>query len=186
MSPSSILVALGTDYHRFDRLVEWVVRLAAENEEVRWFVQHGDTDLPASLDGAPMLDMAQLGELFATARAVITHGGPGLILEARAMGHTPVVVPRQPELREHVDGHQLQFTGRLADMGLIRRALSFDSFRSAVRSALEEGPQQGATDSEPAVGVKNFEALLTEMLARRSAHRPRRTPRSIRRQEPGV
>ena len=44
-----------------------------------------------------MLGVDQLAELLLSADAVVTHGGPGLIMEARAAGHCPIVVPRDLE-----------------------------------------------------------------------------------------
>lgn len=172
MSGASVFVALGTDHHVFDRLVEWVQRLADENSGTEWFVQHGHTGLPPALVGSPMLSEEELKGRLESARAVVTHGGPGLILESRAQGHTPVVVPRQPELNEHVDGHQLLFTARLAQAGLIRRALTFDDFRAAVETALATGPVPVAANAQAGEGVDNFEHLVGALLARRGARRP--------------
>lgn len=113
-----VAVLLGTDHHPFDRLVQWVAE-ASRRDDRRWFVQHGSTALPPGLEGAPMLGVDELADLLDRADAVVTHGGPGLIMEARAHGHRPVVVPRESLLGEHVDGHQLLFATRLDRAGLV-------------------------------------------------------------------
>lgn len=129
-----VAVLLGTDHHQFDRLLTWVAD--EECRPARWFVQHGSTALPPGVKGTPMLGMDELADLLVRADAVVTHGGPGLIMEARAAGHLPVVVPRDPALHEHVDGHQQLFTTRLADAGMIDRAVRRDEFVDAVNRAL--------------------------------------------------
>jgi UDP-N-acetylglucosamine transferase subunit ALG13 len=99
-----VAVLVGTDHHPFDRLLGWVSDIA-DRGPARWFVQHGSTSLPTGLPGAPMLAPAALHDLLVRADAVVCHGGPGLIMEARALGHRPVVVARDPGLGEHVDDH---------------------------------------------------------------------------------
>jgi UDP-N-acetylglucosamine transferase subunit ALG13 len=129
-----VAVLLGTDHHPFDRLLGWVDEPRCV--PARWFVQHGSTRLPAHLDGAEMLGVTDLTDLLRRADAVVTHGGPGLIMEAHAAGHRPVVVPRDPAYHEHVDGHQLRFCARVRDTGLIDLAPGRDEFIAAVNRAL--------------------------------------------------
>lgn len=130
-----VAVLLGTDHHRFDRLVGWVAELAAAGD-LRWFVQHGHTPLPTDLPGRPMLPVRDLGRLLDDADAVVTHGGPGLIMESRAAHHTPVVVPRDPARGEHVDDHQVMFARHLLQAGLVATAASAAELDEAVRRAL--------------------------------------------------
>ena len=139
-----VAVLLGTDRHPFDRLVSWAGTLAAEDSD-EWLVQHGYTQWP-DIAGRPdnvftskILGVDELAPLLLNAEAVVTHGGPGLIMEARAAGHVPIVVPRDPALGEHVDRHQLDFTARLAADGTIRLVRSLDELRSAVREARATG-----------------------------------------------
>lgn len=108
-----VAVLLGTDSHPFDRLVEWVRELMWDTS-TEWFVQHGSTRLPSELQGRPLLGSLELDRLMARADAVVTHGGPGLIMESRSHGHLPVVVPRDPGRNEHVDDHQQRFVSRMA------------------------------------------------------------------------
>ena len=139
-----VAVLLGTDRHPFDRLVAWAATLAAKDSD-DWLVQHGYTQWP-DIAGRPdnvttskILGVDELAPLLLNADAVVTHGGPGLIMEARAAGHIPIVVPRDPALGEHVDRHQLDFTARLAADGTIRLVHSLDELREAVREARATG-----------------------------------------------
>lgn len=133
-----VAVLLGTDCHRFDRLVGWVQQAAATSD-VNWFVQHGSTPLPAGMSGKSLLGADELDGLLNRAAAVVTHGGPGLIMESRTHGHFPVVVARDPALREHVDQHQQRFVTRIAAAGLCTSVNSRSELETAVGSALDTG-----------------------------------------------
>lgn len=134
-----VVVLVGTDHHPFDRLVQWCSDLAAE-EWARWFVQFGTSRWPQStsplLAGQPMLDVARLNRLLHGASCVVTHAGPGLLMDARLHGHIPVVVPRHPDFGEHIDSHQLRFTEHLAPSGRIRAAHTAAELRAGVLDAL--------------------------------------------------
>lgn len=133
-----VAVLLGTDHHPFDRLVRWSTELASVGT-CTCFVQHGSTPLPellcSGVEGAAMLESAGLADLLERADVVVTHGGPGLIMEARQAGHEPVVVPRDPTLGEHVDQHQLRFTEVIARNGMAVRATTQAEFEQAVHQA---------------------------------------------------
>lgn len=116
-----VVVTVGTDHHPFPRLLGWIDRWAAERPEVTVFVQRGHTAAPAHARSEPFVTPGDLEAMLATAAAVVCHGGPGSIMEARAAGLRPLVVPRDPDLGEHVDGHQLTFTAALEREGLIDR-----------------------------------------------------------------
>jgi UDP-N-acetylglucosamine transferase subunit ALG13 len=133
-----VAVLLGTDCHRFDRVVRWV-RQASASSDVEWFVQHGSTPLPAELSGKPLLEADELESLLGRAAVVVTHGGPGLIMEARTHGHFPVVVARDPAQREHVDGHQQRFVKRIAAAGMCTAVNSRIELEAAVRNTLASG-----------------------------------------------
>lgn len=169
-----VAVLLGTDHHPFDRLVSWTddVRRATGADV---FVQHGATSLPAGVPGAGVLAPAEMLLLLERATAVVTHGGPGLIMEARAAGHVPVVVPRDPRLGEHVDDHQVRFVARVADSGLITPAPRLATFRRAVASAIVHGgrgPSTAAGAGAPGSGAEattapaRFGRLVDELLHR--------------------
>lgn len=158
-----VAVLLGTDHHPFDRLVEYAEATTAWTT-ADWFVQHGFTARPDQLPSATMLGVDELGDLLRRARAVVTHGGPGLIMEARAAGHVPVVVPRDPAYGEHVDDHQLRFTARIARDRLIRRATDLDQFESALAQALMTGRLDLESGSTPAFFSAHVGNLVSQIV----------------------
>ena len=116
-----ILVTVGTDHHRFDRLVSWFDAWVADQtvaEHIDGFVQRG-TSQAGSVDSVDYLEFEQLRECIKAADIVVTHGGPGSIMECRRWGVLPIVCPRDPTHGEHVDNHQQLFSNRLAAQGQI-------------------------------------------------------------------
>lgn len=132
----TILVAVGTDRHRFDRLIGWLEDWhAAAADRAELIVQYGHSRAPELAGAIDFLDHDALQQAMQRATLVVCHGGPATILEARRHRHLPIVVPRDPTLDEHVDDHQMLFARRLADAGLIRLCQS----RTALFEALEAG-----------------------------------------------
>ena len=116
-----VLVTVGTDHHPFDRLVGWIDRWAPPGR-VRLVVQYGTAVPPRTADGTPFLTPDEFAELLGTADAVVCSGGPGAIMEARAAGLQPIVVPRRSSLGEHVDDHQRAFADFMAARDLVTLA----------------------------------------------------------------
>lgn len=144
MTPAPLVfVTVGTDHHRFDRLMDWVERLLARPgaAPVRCVVQHGTSRAPTGAQTHELLPHAQVLDLMRQATLVVTQGGPGGIMDSRRCGRKPVVVPRTAALKEHVDDHQLAFTARMHDAGLICRV--------DTEEALERVWDAGVADPTP-------------------------------------
>jgi UDP-N-acetylglucosamine transferase subunit ALG13 len=89
-----------------------------EGEEV--VLQYGPGTPPPGIARAEaFMPFDQMLECYREARAVVTHAGVGSILGARREGHTPLVVPRQHALGEHVDDHQAELTRALERRGSV-------------------------------------------------------------------
>lgn len=136
-----LLVLVGTDIHPFDRLLTWVQRWLADcgSAAPRCVVQRGTSNPPAEpVSSVAFFPHAELQATVQEAAIVVTHGGPATITECRRSGRLPIVVPRDPALREHVDGHQQRFARMFARSGLIRLAESESELRAALDEALAE------------------------------------------------
>ncbi|MFS3128119.1 glycosyltransferase [Nocardioides sp. Bht2] len=170
-APKSLVVVLvGTDHHRFDRLVDWSLQLASEGWS-DWFIQYGTSHWPSTLppgvDGDAILGIDRLNPLLSKASCVITHAGPGLLMDAQLAGHTPVVVPRDPALGEHVDNHQQRFVQHLATSDRILPADTLDALRSQVQRASafrRDRPLRGLDNAET---VARFGTLVDATVLRR-------------------
>lgn len=161
-----VVVFVGTDHHPFDRVLGWAGDVAASGKH-RWFVQHGSTSLPGTLDGAGILSTTAMAELLERADAVVTHAGPGMIMEARAAGHLPIVVPRDCGLGEHVDDHQLRFARRVADAGLVTLVRDQQDFAAALDQTLRHGRIARTEDDHAHEASARFGRLVDQLVHRR-------------------
>ncbi len=163
-----VLALLGTDYHPFDRAVGWLDQWAADHPDVDVTVQYGRSRPPTVATGRDFLEHAELTSLIAESDVVVSHGGPATISEARAAGHLPVVVPRDPSQGEHVDDHQLRFTAWLAGKGFIDRHTDASTFGPALESALDRDRTESAAADE---AVEGSVARLERMVTQARSHR---------------
>ena len=116
-----VLVTVGTDHHPFERLIGWIDRWTPA-APVRVVVQYGTAVPPHTAEGVAFLAPDEFAALLADADAVVCSGGPGAIMETRAMGLRPIVVPRRSSLGEHVDDHQRAFADFMGGRDLITLA----------------------------------------------------------------
>jgi len=176
VSGARIVVTVGTDHHRFDRLVHWADHWASAHPDVEVFVQHGTAVAPEVAAGAPLVDPAALRARVSAATAVVTHGGLSSIMETRAAGFLPIVVARDPDAGEHVDGHQQAFTAHQARLGRIALVRGEDEFAAALDRALTDPSAYrlpvGASDVSAA--VDEVTALVDDLLDRRPARHRRK------------
>ena len=116
-----VFVTAGTDHHPFDRLMDMVVAWAAARRAagrpVSVFFQYGTSRPPEGHESAAYLGYGEMLSKTRSAVAIVSHGGPATIIDARAAGRVPIVVPRRQELGEHVDNHQVRFTTLLDERG---------------------------------------------------------------------
>jgi len=179
--PLAGVVTVGTDHHRFDRLMDWLESWnAAHPGAVRWQVQHGSTRPLAGAEGFTMMARPQLLELLRAADVVLTQGGPGGIMDSRECGTVPIVVPRLARLDEVVDDHQVAFGRHLSRNGLLVLAESESELRAALDRAVAQPGRYhltGAGTSDVSQAVAHFDAAVSRLLASRPARRGRRGTR---------
>lgn len=176
---AGVFVTVGTDHHPFDRVVAWVDRWAAVHPDRPVFVQYGTSRPPAIAQGAESLDGTELARRLAEADVVVCHGGPSTIMEVRDRGLLPVVVPRDPERGEHVDGHQQAFAREMAAIGRVRLVIDEADLASVLDAALADptvlalsGHDVGDVEATVARVAELVDDLLTRRPARhRRAHR---------------
>jgi UDP-N-acetylglucosamine transferase subunit ALG13 len=146
--------------------MRWVDNLMLdEGDRIRCVVQYGSSLTPPSgAECFDYLDHDVLLDLMNSARAVVSSGGPSTLLEARRLGHRPIVVPRWTSLGEHVDDHQRAFAGRLHDAGIAVRAETETEFRVALSVALD-APRVVVTATEDRPAIARVGALIDGVAA---------------------
>ena len=177
-----VLALVGTDHHPFDRMVDWADAVAARlGGRADVVVQHGHTHAPHRAGGRPFWPRTELDELLALADVVICHGGPATIADARDAGHVPLCVPRDPELGEHVDGHQQRFVATLHGLGVVVRAETESALVASTELwVTEPGSRPAALPGQDrAVATRAF-AGRTDVLLSRPCRRRDPLLRSLR------
>jgi len=148
-----ILVTVGTNEARFDRLLHAVAELPAGE---RVLVQYGASPVrPPNAECVEFLLFDELVEAIRAARVVVTHAGVGSILTVLSAGKRPVVVPRLQRYGEAVDDHQVEFGRRLGEAGLV----TFVEEPSGLATAV------AAADTAAAVQVRPSPELVEELRA---------------------
>ena len=87
---------------------------------------------------------------------------------ARQCGRTPIVVPRDPERGEHVDGHQQKFSRWMADKGQIVLAAEEAELVTRLDEAMAHPERyRVAVSEETNSAVAEFTRLVDDLLERR-------------------
>ncbi|MEO8107098.1 MAG: glycosyltransferase [Actinomycetes bacterium] len=160
---SRILVSVGTDFHPFQRLVDWADGFAQRHPEHEVFIQYGAARPPVCAERSRLLDYSQLQTEIARADAVVCHGGPATITEVRRSGLIPICFPRDPGRGEHVDGHQQRFTQRLGEGGLVHSANDVDELDALVNAAVAQVRTDAPTQVALPPAVHRLGELIGEL-----------------------
>lgn len=160
-----VVVSVGTDHHPFDRLVSAMDAWAAANPEVEVVVQRGTAEVTSHAASHDLIPHNELCRLFGSALAVVVHGGPSTIMDARAAGRVPIVLPRNPDFGEHVDDHQLRFGQHLQANALARLASDVEHVDGLLIEALVD-PDAFRVDIDAGVspGIAAFGQVVDDLL----------------------
>jgi UDP-N-acetylglucosamine transferase subunit ALG13 len=166
--PPFLFVTVGTDHHPFDRLVAWAVDWS-HRTGVECFVQTGASQPVSAPNGVDYLPYSTMVDAMSQAAVVVCHGGPATIMLARQCGRIPIVVPRDPECGEHVDGHQIRFTRWMAEKGQVVAATSLGDLEDQLARALAHGDDFRIEDTgdETAAAVGRFTVLVNQLMESR-------------------
>ena len=117
----SIFAAVGTSLDPFDRLLRLLDELCAAGQ-VPWPIaaQAGHCRYaPAHFAAVPFLPAQEIEERVRLSRAIVCHGGAGLLGTCMQLRRRPVVLPRRAAQGEIVNDHQLELCQELARQGHI-------------------------------------------------------------------
>jgi UDP-N-acetylglucosamine transferase subunit ALG13 len=185
-SPSpQVVVTVGTDHHPFNRLINWTNNwLRAHPEQAaRFFVQSGAVSVIPACPSSQFLDMESMSKVLDEADVIVCHGGPESIATAWERGLLPIVVPRLPQLGEHVDDHQVHFCSKMAELGRVWLAQTSVEFASALSEATRDHSLLRACvpAADAGAAVARFGQLVEELAPRSRRrlppwHRSRHVP----------
>lgn len=112
-----------------------------------------------------------------TALVVVVQGGPAGMADAADAGHRPVVVPRRPDLGEHVDEHQVSFARWMAERDLVELAEDEATLHRLLDEAIAN-PQRFRVDAKrdtPSEAVEAFASVVDPLIRSRKPRRLRRS-----------
>lgn len=166
----SLFATLGTDHHRFDRLIDWLDDwLEGTPSTVSGVVQHGASRPPRAAVGIGIVSHDELLERMRQAAVVVTQAGPGSILDARGCGLVPIAVPRLSALREVIDDHQVAFARRMALDGEVVLAETREQFMTALDEAFKDPAalRRAPSQSPIPVTAANVARVVEEVAGKR-------------------
>jgi UDP-N-acetylglucosamine transferase subunit ALG13 len=164
-----VFVTVGTDFHPFDRLIEWADEWVEQRPAgAHVLVQRGTSKEPRTAESIDYMAYAEMKYAMRSADVVVSHGGPGTIMLALAHGKRPIVVPRLSSLGEHVDDHQLAFASRIEADGTILLVQTREQLFELLDPRLDAPNHIVATpQSSIDETVDRFEKLVDTLVAAR-------------------
>ena len=174
--PPLVLVTVGSDHHRFDRIIDWMDEWidARGGDEVRYVIQYGASRRPRHGEAFDFVDHDDLERLMDEASLIVAQGGPMSMLESRSHGSLPIVVPRLRRYDEVVDDHQVTFSSHLGSLGMVRVAQTRDELFAALSEGLAHPAsfQVKAEDLVPPTGVDKLIHEVSSLMRAQSQERP--------------
>lgn len=168
MNDVRVLVTVGSDHHKFDRLIDWLEGWHAarpDGEQLSVLVQYGTARRPAFGEVHRYLSHEALLAELRRCDLVVAQGGPTGIVEARDAGLRPIVVPRLRALGEVVDDHQVAFCRRMALERTVVCVESAEAFTAAMNQAFAEPGLFRAAPGGALIERENAVARLAEVVA---------------------
>ena len=129
-----IFVCIGSRKYQFDRLLKEVDNLiegGVIKEKV--FAQIGDSSyMPKHYEFVRFLDKVNFAKYQDEADIIISHGGTGAIIGALKKKKQVIAVPRLAKYGEHIDDHQTQICGVLAEQKLLVQVTDIKKLKQAI------------------------------------------------------
>lgn len=174
----TLLALVGTDHHPFDRMVNLVDDLLAGHDPsdgtLTCLIQYGTAQAPSSAQGKQFLAKDEVQRCIERADLVLCHGGPSTIVEILRSGKMPLVMPRDPERGEHVDGHQQRFARHMAGLGLIQLVDSVQQVRAKIEqftAGSDDGLKPGIELPSPDESALRLGLIVDRLTAATPARR---------------
>jgi UDP-N-acetylglucosamine transferase subunit ALG13 len=144
-------------------------------------VQFGHSKAPERAAGVKFMSQVELLKSFRRADLIITHGGPGTVMEALRWAPT-LCVPRDPGFGEHVDSHQLKFARFMAQQGMVAVAEDRATFCGTVQGLLDQacGPRRPSRRTNQLDSLARLERVLDSFAEAKQPVRRRTALRALR------
>lgn len=131
-----ILVTLGTNDKRFDRLLKAIDKqIELGNIKDKVVVQAGCTSdyKSKNMEIFDLIPMGEFNRLISECDILITHGGVGSIITGLKNGKKVIAAARLEKYVEHVNDHQKQIIKRFVDKNYILELEDFDKLDKVLK-----------------------------------------------------
>lgn len=160
-----ILVTAGTGYRAFTRMLRAMDDVAGQINE-RVLMQVGHTPfIPKHAECFKFVPYEKMQRYLREASVIVCHASTGPLSSARRFNKPVIVVPRDPQLGEAHDAHQLETANRIKGSSrMIEVVNNTDQLLEAVRRTMEKSAQgiTYETDSEFRSLIENLRAYVDE------------------------
>lgn len=131
-----IFVCVGSREYQFDRLLKEIDYLVEKGDIASpVFAQIGGSGyIPKNYSYERFLDRERFGQLQDEAELIISHAGTGALIGALKKGKKVIAVPRLARYGEHIDDHQTQIAGVLAEEGYLLQVVDISELCGTIRS----------------------------------------------------
>lgn len=130
-----IFVCTGSRDYQFNRLIEELDRLVAAGEITdEIFAQIGDSNPPKHFPYERFVERKRFAQLQRDADLIISHAGTGALVGALKLGKKVIAVPRLAKYGEHIDDHQTQIAGVLAQEGYLKQVTEIGDLAAVIHS----------------------------------------------------
>lgn len=135
-----IFVCIGSRDYQFNRLLKALDELVEEGRIKDEIVaQTGLSEYePRHYTWYRYLDRDVFKDYQQKADLIISHGGTGALVGALKMGKQVIAVPRLAQYGEHIDDHQTQVCGALADEGYLRQVLDMQDLGAVIEQCKQD------------------------------------------------
>ena len=132
-----ILISFGTERFKFTRLCKYIKKLLKDlPKDTQFVVQIGST--PCNIKDkrvkvVQFLKYLEFKKLIQDSDIVIMHAGVGSFLDTVRLQKIPILVPRKPKLKEHLDDQQIQLGETLKKFFNVPVAYSYKELLEAIK-----------------------------------------------------
>ncbi len=131
-----IFVTVGNALQGFPRLLEAVEHEVQQGrlrgEDILFQCGHTSGFFPVSGRVVAFMPLEEFEENIQQAKLVISHAGAGTLIHVLRSGKVPLVMPRQKRYGEHVDDHQVELVGALAEQGRVIPVVNAEGLGRAI------------------------------------------------------
>lgn len=161
-----IFITVGTHEQGLDRLLKEVDNLIENNLIAdKVFAQIGYSEyIPKNYEYKKLIGFEEMDNMVKNSNIVITHGGPGSIFHAIQYNKKPIVVPRNPDFREHVDNHQILFTKRLEENKKVIGVYDIKDLNKAINTYDENVCNSENYNNNTSLFIEKFSQLMEGLM----------------------